>query len=261
MGKSHARTCSCICGFIKMNIISCFYRKTVRFLLLLSTIKLYFLVGKSHVPRTLVILYSNSDVLKVRDIVRRIRDEQQLGQTGLGQTNYEAYQIFITTQKTGKLNGDIAEVGVCSGSSAKLICEAKGNKILHLFDTFEGLPSPGGYDDTAMYSKGYYAWALEKVKTYLAGYSNVCFYKGLFPDTGKYVSDKVFSFVHLDVDIYQSTVDCLEFFYPRMNKGGIILSHDYQISCGVKKAFDDFFIDKQEIIIELSGSQCLVVKI
>ena len=36
----------------------------------------------------------------------------------------------------------MAEVGVYQGVSAKLICEAKGDKELHLFDTFEGLPDP-----------------------------------------------------------------------------------------------------------------------
>lgn len=46
-----------------------------------------------------------------------------------------------------------------------------------------------------------------------------------------------------------------------MNKGGIIITHDYINAIGVRKAFDDFFKDKVEPIIELSGSQCLIVKI
>lgn len=45
-----------------------------------------------------------------------------------------------------------------------------------------------------------------------------------------------------------------------MTKGGVIISHDYPSAAGVKKAFDEFFKDKPEPIIQISGSQCLVVK-
>jgi len=73
---------------------------------------------------------------------------------------------------------------------------------------------------------------------------------------------KKFAFVHLDVDLYQSTQDCLEWFYPRMSRGGVIVSHDYlSATQGVKRVFDEFFADKPEPILELSGSQCLVIKI
>ena len=42
----------------------------------------------------------------------------------------------MAVKATRKLSGDIAEVGVYRGGSAMIICEAKGNKKLHLFDTF-----------------------------------------------------------------------------------------------------------------------------
>ncbi|MFH1326435.1 MAG: hypothetical protein ABIH48_03120 [Candidatus Falkowbacteria bacterium] len=47
-------------------------------------------------------------------------------------------------------------------------------------------------------------------------------------------------------------------------KGGVIISHDYSrpATKGVKKAFDEFFKDKSEIIIEpFISSQCLIVKV
>jgi hypothetical protein len=48
-----------------------------------------------------------------------------------------------------------------------------------------------------------------------------------------------------------------------MSTGGIIIAHDYGhlISAGVRKAIDEFFADKPEPVIELCGSQCLVVKV
>jgi hypothetical protein len=67
--------------------------------------------------------------------------------------------------------------------------------------------------------------------------------------------------VNLDVDTHESTKQCLEFFYPRLSPGGILISHDYITAPGVKKAFDDFFLGKAEPVLETAGSQCLVVKL
>jgi hypothetical protein len=172
--------------------------------------------------------------------------------------DFEAYQVLAVAKKTMKIEGDIAEVGVYKGGSAKLICTVKGSKNLHLFDTFEGLPDVLKIDATR-YQKGQFTVSLEEVKSNLSGYENVFFYKGIFPETGETVKDRTFSFVNLDVDIYESTINSLKFFYPRMNTGGVILSHDYNFAEGVKKAFDEYFEDKPEVIIELMGTQCVVV--
>ena len=170
----------------------------------------------------------------------------------------EAYMLRAAVLSTAKVGGDIAEVGVFRGASAKVICEAKGDRRLHLFDTFEGLPAPGDIDTA--FREGQYASSLESVREYLKDYAQVALYKGRFPGTGASVTGLVFSFVHLDVDLYESTLAALEFFYPRLKAGGVIISHDYVEFAGVRKAFDEFFAQRVEPVIELSGNQCLVVK-
>ena len=173
----------------------------------------------------------------------------------------EAYQIHRAIQAVHKIRGDMAEVGVYEGGSARIILEAEQGKTLHLFDTFEGLPEVSE-EDNKQFARGQYHGSLETVEQNLSEFSNVRFYKGLFPaDVGDQIKGLTFSFVNLDVDIYSSTRDSLEFFYPRMVRGGIIMSHDYVPSDGVRKAFDEFFADKPEPLIEMSGSQVLVVKI
>jgi hypothetical protein len=106
--------------------------------------------------------------------------------------------------------------------------------------------------------------SLEAVQRYLSSFSRIFFHKGFFPESARELVQKslVFSLVHLDADIYESTRAGLDFFYPRTVKGGIILSHDYRsLHCpGVKRAFDEFFADKPESVIELWKTQCLVVK-
>ena len=172
----------------------------------------------------------------------------------------EAFLIYKTIKKTEKIHGDIAEVGVYKGGSAKLMRLAT-NKKLHLFDTFEGLPETSSKDNQQKFSRGELYASLEGVQHYLREYQDVYFYKGLFPTTSGPVADKQFSFVHLDVDLYESTLNCLKFFYPRMSPGGVIISHNYYDLVGVRKAFDEFFADKVEIIIEPPGtSQAFVIK-
>lgn len=180
---------------------------------------------------------------------------------GLSMWPTDMVQIYHCASSAKKITGDFAEVGVYQGKSAKLICEAKGDKLLHLFDTFSGLPKLESVDGDLLH-EGQFAVNLNSVKTYLGSYKNVTFYPGLFPKTAEPIKNKSFAFVHLDADLYRSTLECLKFFYPRMTKRGIILSHDYSISVpGVKKAFDDFFADKTESVIGLSTSQCLVIKL
>lgn len=169
----------------------------------------------------------------------------------------ELFLIHSLARNQTFIDGDYAEVGVFKGTTAKAICEAKENKHLHLFDTFKGLPQIDKIDikfKTKMFKSDY-----QRVKEKIRKYQNVYIYKGVFPETGDSIKDKKFAFVHLDVDIYQSTKNCLEFFYGKMSKNGIIISHDYHAQ-GVKKAFDEFFKNKSEKIIELPMSQCMITK-
>jgi hypothetical protein len=173
---------------------------------------------------------------------------------------FEAYYVYALALAQRDRPGDYAEVGVYMGVSAKLISEAKGDKTLRLFDTFEGLPASGEHD-RGVHAKGQYACSLEAVEAYLSEYEGLEFYKGVFPDSTAGVQEATYAFVHFDVDLYEGTLGCLEYFYPRMERGGIMLSHDYGLLAGVEKAFQEFFADKPEGIIEQPTTQCMVVKL
>lgn len=170
----------------------------------------------------------------------------------------ELFMVYSLARAESRGEGDFAEVGCYRGLSAQLICEAKGGKELWVFDTFEGLPEIGELDTG--FTRGMFSSDLDQVRRRLAKYPGVHLCKGVFPETAAPVVEKTFAFVHLDVDLYQSTKSCLEFFYPRMEDGGTILSHDYARALGVRRAFDEFFLDKVEPVIELPMSQCMVVR-
>ena len=174
----------------------------------------------------------------------------------------EAFQLVCAVMQTRKVLGDLAEVGTYKGGSAKLICETKRKEDkFYIFDTFDGLPDQIHKADSINFKNGDYKARVDEVSKYLRKYENVTIIKGLFPETGKCIMNNKFSLVHLDVDLYKSTKDCLEFFYSRMAKGGIIVSHDYVTSPGVKMAIDDFFMSKRDPVIVMSGNQCLIVKV
>jgi hypothetical protein len=201
-------------------------------------------------------VYDATDAKKRQALstVRRIKSE-----TVVELHDVEACQLSALVDAAAKIEGDMAEVGTYNGGSAKIICEVKGDRPLHLFDTFKEIPEVEEID--GKFAVGQYAASLETVMSYLKDYPNVFFYKGIFPTTAKPVERKTFSFVHLDVDTYKSTLSCLEFFYPRMSTGGIILSHDYLTAFGVTKAFDEFFGERLEPVISLTGRQCLIMKL
>ncbi|MBC8875427.1 MAG: class I SAM-dependent methyltransferase [Planctomycetes bacterium] len=195
---------------------------------------------------------------KEKDVVKLLRKIQRERKSLL--TAFEAYLVYSVARAQTKRPGDFAEVGVYAGASAKTICEVKGGKTLHLYDTFEGLP-PTSEKDAGVHRTGQYACSLESVREYLQGYPDVHFHKGLFPESAEGVEETTYAFAHFDVDLYESTMACLDYYYSRMNPGGIMLSHDYSLLDGVKAAFQEFFVDKTEEIIELPTSQCMIVKL
>jgi O-methyltransferase len=174
----------------------------------------------------------------------------------------EMYNIYYHVLRCKELDGDMAEVGVFRGGSAKLIRMFKGKARLLLFDTFVGMPATDKTKDE--HGLGDFSeTSLEQVQAYVGDGPDLEYRKGFFPGTvDDSVAARKFSFVNLDVDIYQSTLDGLNFFYPRLTEGGVIISHDYSSNfCGgVRAAFDLFCQENNIVAIPLWDTQCLILK-
>lgn len=197
---------------------------------------------------------------KDKDVMKMIRTMRR---TVHGPLTNEAFILFNLAKSQKQVPGDFAEVGVSFGGSSRMICEGKGDTRFHLFDTFSGLPEGGGEHDRGVFKKHDYACSRDRVEAYLDGFSNLSFHEGIFPDSTKgiaEVEDAKFSFAHFDVDLYEGTKACIEFFYPRMSPAGVVITHDYSLLTGVKKAFDEFLADKPENVIELPTTQAMFIK-
>jgi O-methyltransferase len=176
--------------------------------------------------------------------------------------------LMLRTIAEKKVEGDIAELGVYKGRTAKLIHYYMPERKLHLFDTFEGFTARSVIAEKInteyIISESHFSdTSLERVKAYISQKnSNVTYYKGFFPDSiPENLYQTVYAFVHLDADLYEPTIEGLKFFYPRTSSKGLIVIHDYNAWIGARKAVDDFFLDKNEIPIPLpdkSGSVLIV---
>lgn len=164
----------------------------------------------------------------------------------VGPRRRQRLQEFV--ENTSHLGGACAEVGVYKGSTAEVIAYHKGERPLYLFDTFCGIPNTCEKDNHHI-DGDFFNCDKQKVISLLSEYESVHVFEGIFPQENSEVLDGLtFSFVHLDVDVYQSYKDCLEFFFPRMKSRGIMVFDDYAAdTClGAKLAIDEFFADKRK---------------
>ncbi|MBN8956772.1 MAG: class I SAM-dependent methyltransferase [Rhizobiales bacterium] len=137
--------------------------------------------------------------------------------------------------------GAVAECGVYKGGNLRTLAGIFRASEVFGFDTFDGLP-------VAMWSEGephsagdFGDVSFEAVSMALAGVANVHLVRGIFPDSAAPLSDRRFSFVHLDLDFYASTRAALLWLLPRMSKGGAIVFDDYgwKHCPGVKRAIEE----------------------
>jgi O-methyltransferase len=146
--------------------------------------------------------------------------------------------------------GNVAELGVYQGDFAKIINKAFPDRKLYLFDTFEGFDQRDIKTELEKnYSTGNQDFSETSVEIVLAkmeNKNNCIIKKGFFPETAEGVND-TFSFVSIDVDLYEPMYKGLCFFYERLNNGGYIMLHDYNNKGynGVKDALRKFSEEKK----------------
>jgi hypothetical protein len=162
--------------------------------------------------------------------------------------------------------GDTAECGVFRGAGSRLILAATANgpdgpREHHLFDSFEGLSNPGA-EDGEYWRRGDLACSVDSVRAALSEFPGVRFHPGWIPDRFPEVADRRFAFVHVDVDLYQPTRDSVEFFYPRLSPGGILLCDDYGFTTcpGATRAVDEALEGRPERFVSLPDGGGFLIK-
>ena len=152
--------------------------------------------------------------------------------------------------------GDPAECGVYKGASSHLILCANRTaaypRTHFAFDSYAGLSQPDAIDGQH-WSSGDLSVSLDQVRSNLARLGKVELMQGWIPQRFPEVAQRSFAFIHVDVDLYQPTLDSIEFFYPRMPPGAVFVCDDYGCSTcpGATAAIDGYLADKPEKMLAL----------
>ena len=178
------------------------------------------------------------------------------------QRRWTLYQLM---RLLGDVPGDTAECGVYEGAGSYLIAwmnQRSNHERTHfLCDSFEGLSEPQPVDG-GHWARRDLSVDEATVMSNMAEFPDIELHKGWIPDCFTGLEGNRFALVHIDVDLYQPTRDSVEFFYPRMNEGGIILCDDYGFTTcpGATEAMDVFFSDRPESVVSLSAGSGFIVK-
>jgi len=184
---------------------------------------------------------------------------------------YRCYELWQLVKKVQSLNPQAAilEVGVWRGGTAGIMAQQlsdiKSNACLYLADTFSGVAKAGAND--SFYTGGEHSdtsqQIVEDVLKNKSRYPNYRILKGIFPeDTAHEIkADEQFGLCHIDVDVYTSAKDILEWVWNKLIPGGVVVFDDYGFhSCtGVTKLVEEYrnHADRQ-IIHNLNGHAIMI---
>jgi Methyltransferase domain len=158
-------------------------------------------------------------------------------------------------------DGMALEFGVFSGSTLKVIANARGGRQVYGFDSFKGLPED--------WRSGFTAGTFN-IDT-LPDVPGAELVVGLFADTlpGFLVEHAgPVAFVHVDCDLYSSTVTVLEHLGPRLRQGSVIVFdeyfnypgwrehehrawREYAHRAGLRFAYEGYTVDHEQVVVRL----------
>ncbi len=185
---------------------------------------------------------------------------------------YRCYELWQLVQKTSLLNptASILEVGVWRGGTAAIMAtqlsKVNSSASLYLADTFIGVAKAGVNDD--FYIGGEHSDTSQKLVEDLlqkTNYSHIKILKGIFPeDTAHSISSsEQFALCHIDVDVYSSAKDVLEWVWDKMIPGGLVIFDDYGFhSCtGIVKLVEEYRLHTDRHIIHNLNGHAIMIKL
>lgn len=143
------------------------------------------------------------------------------------------YMLWQAVRNAVSVPGSVAEIGSYRGGSAHFIAKSfiklTGHEVpMHIFDTFEGHPTGAITPNDLFQSAGQFSGTdYDKVRVLLAPFTQLTIHKGDVSASLPQLADSRYRLVHIDTDLYQPTVVCLNYFGGRMSAGGIIIVDDY----------------------------------
>jgi hypothetical protein len=213
----------------------------------------------------------NSDWLELYEESRRI--------TKTNRSVAKRRRFFHTTQLVRLvqgLPGAVLEAGCFRGQSSFLICSQlrqlnpkfTGHDYF-IIDSFKGLSRPRPIDGQSSVKTfkrhGFRNTSEEFVREALKDFPDIEIFAGWIPEILQKIPEQQYRFVHIDVDLFLPTYTCLQYFYPRMHAGGIIVIDDYgpwasDLWVGCKKAVEKFSVEHKAPFAPLTTGNAFFIK-
>ncbi len=235
-------------------------------------------VGPDDMPRTDIVWVAVINREAVTEIKRMLTQKGRAKEirdiTGLRQDfdlRLCSLRLLALSVKERNIGGSLAELGVYQGAFAAEISRLFPERKIVLFDTFAGFAEKDMEKEKEVSGqrrfRDFSDTGTEAVRQIMPYPENAVFVKGYFPDsvTGRDDLPDQYALVSLDPDLYAPALSGLEYFWPRMAKGGVIMIHDYTSMQfpGVKKAVDEFCAQNHLYpvpLMDLHGSAILTAQ-
>lgn len=144
---------------------------------------------------------------------------------------YRLWELKQIAKDCHSILGDILEVGVWRGGSGAILCAVSPEKKVWLADTFHGVVNQS--EINLSYNGGEHSDTSEEIVLSLMhklSLENFEICKGVFPDETGHLIPKSLSFVHIDVDVYESAKQIWFFVENKVSIGGVVVFDDYGFS-------------------------------
>ena len=219
--------------------------------------------ARADIRRHLDILYGEVTVGAARftDLYFRCLQETGTAVTGFAvfprfQTRYELLRYFLATLD---VPGARAECGAYRGATALLLCHAWRSRRaefdgerFYLIDSFSGTPESSEHDfipvrdeNGATRMESFFPphksdVTADMVRRHMRAFPRARIEQGWIPHVLEALPENTWAFAHVDVTLYEPTLAALEYFYPRLSPGGVLICEDSVFCHGVQKAADQY---------------------
>ena len=164
-------------------------------------------------------------------------------------------------------NYNFVECGVADGMSAFYLINSLSDikhKHIYLYDSWSKMEENNLTSNEQSNIGKYEYLRFEETKKNLKEFENYIIYnKGIIKNNFDIFNNpEKICWISIDLNSSKATLDCLNFFYKKIIKNGIIILDDYG-SIGyvdTRVVVDNFFNEKKENILQLPTGQAIVIK-
>lgn len=205
----------------------------------------------------------NADFLRDPAFARAYAAGRATGSWGGADIEWRVHVALWAAAQALAVRGDFIEFGVNRGGMSRAIVEyvdwAALGRSFFLLDTFAGFDPayPASYDKNWQYGD---TQAL--VAATFSAFPRIEIVKGTVPASLERVGSERIAFAHIDMNCVEPEREALEWLWPRLQTGGIILLDDYGWAGHEpqKEAHDRFAAERRHMILSLPTGQGLLVR-